>query len=225
MKPKVSVVYPVYTPRDELIQMTENNLLIAKSQTNIDAQWIIVETESKNFIDYADVFIYEKQKSTPNVSINRAFRCCQGEYVIFLANDVTVCDNWIEKMLECFETHSDCGLASLGNNEHQDPTDDVIIEEGTKFFFSVSMMNRKDAWLDPKYSRMFDDTDLIFRLYLQGKKHYKNLSGHVTHRKHSTYGEMCGDIDEYRRCRNIFKDKYKAHSDDPLYRLFLGAEV
>jgi len=102
--------------------------------------------------------------------------------------------------------------------------DDVIVEEGQKFFFSVSMMRREDAWLDPKYTYIFDDTDLIYRLYLEGKKHYKNLSGHVEHRKHSTYGHHCGNVEEYRRCREIFKEKYKAHSNDLLYKTFVGVD-
>lgn len=218
----VSVVYPVYIPTPKHKQMTDANLLLAKSSTDVPVDWIIVETESKYYVNEADVYIHEKRRTNPNISVNRGFSAARTKYVIFLANDVKVCNNWVEKMVECFDKHSDCGLSSIGNNEHNDPIDDVIVEEGHKFFFSVSMMRREDAWLDPNYTYIFDDTDLIFRLYLQGKKHYKNLSGHVYHQPHSTLGKFCGNVDEYNKNKEIFKEKYKEHSEDALYKLFLG---
>lgn len=222
---EISVVIPVYFPDLKNKPMSDANLLCAKASTQADVEWIIVETESQYYRNDADIYIYEKNRTDANKSINRGFGACSGKYVVFLANDVKVCDNWIEKMLECFELHPDCGLSSLGNNEHNDPTDDVIVEEGQKFFFSASMMRREDAWYDPRYTFVFDDTDLIFRLHLAGKKFYKNLSGRVEHKRHSTHGHLGGNLNEFRRCREIFKETYKAHSNDPLYQLFVGADI
>jgi len=223
---EVSVMFPVYIPSPRHKEMTDANLLIAKAYVqDADVEWIIVETESQYYLNDADVYIYEKMRTTPNISMNRGFSAARGKFVIFLANDVKVCNNWVEKMLECFKKHSDCGLASLGNNEHNDPIDDVIVEEGQRFFFSVSMMRREDAWYDPQYTFIFDDTDLIYRLHLKGKKYYKNLSGHIYHPPHTTLGPAGGNIEEYKKCRNIFKEKYKAHAADPLYQLFVGLDI
>lgn len=214
----VSVVMPIYLPTPAHRVMTDKNLYLAKKFAG-DVQWVIVETCSDYYVDEAEIYINEKVKTTPNRSINRALKCADGEFVVFLANDVTVCDGFIEKMKKCFDVKSDCGLASLGNNEHRDFERDEIVED---LFFSVCMLRKEDAWLDQAYSYIFDDTDLIFRLHLKGLKTYKNLNGIVQHKPHSTYGKYCGDQEEYERSREYFKKKYASHSGDALYRTLIG---
>lgn len=219
---EISVVIPIFFPTMKTKAMSDANLLHAKAMTSLDVEWIIVETESQYYRDLADIHIYERNKTTPTDSVNRAFACASGKYVVFLANDVKVCDNWIEKMYECFSKYSDCGLASLGNNEHADPTDDVIIDEGHRFYFSVCMLSREDAWFDPKFPYNFADTDLVFRLHTQNKKFYKNLSGHVFHKPHSTYGRFCGDTKDYQESRQRFLDKHNSYLNDPFYQILGG---
>ncbi len=216
---KISVVVPIWLPTEEHKKMTDSNLYIAKASTHLDVEWVIVETESSHYINEADIYIYEKDKTNPNDSINRAFKVCSGDYVVFLANDVKVCNNWLEYMVECFEKHSDCGIASLGNNEHGDFFEDRIIES---LYFTVCMMKKEDAWFDPFYTKVFDDTDLVFRMYLQGKRFYKNLKGFVNHKAHSTYGKFCGDGQEYERSRMYFVDKYKEYKDDQFFKKLAG---
>lgn len=222
MNKGISVVIPVYLPSNEHREMTDSNILIAKERTQLDVEWIIIETASQDYIDYCDVYVHEHEKTTPNQSVNRGFRCASGDYVIFLANDVTVCDGWIEKMLECFDKHDDCGLATLGNNEHKDTIEDRI-KEGLPFFFTVSMMRKDEAYLDQSYDYYFDDTDLIFRLHTKGLKVYKNLKGLVHHKPHSTYGKNT-NIPQFEEDRQIFLDKYIDYASDPLYKILGGVE-
>lgn len=218
-KPSISIVFPVYLPSKEHKAMTDKNLQIAKSSTWLNCEWVIVETGSSHYIDEADIYIYEKSRTKSMTSHNRAFYACSGDLVVYLANDVTVCDGWVEKMLECFEIKSDCGIASLGNSEHGDAVLDEIIEG---FYFSVSMFPKKYAWYPQEYGSNFLDTDLAFRVRIDGGKFYKNLEGHVLHKPHTTVGKFSGDFNDYERCRLHFIDKYKEYAEDPWYKIFGG---
>lgn len=207
-------MFPVYISSPENKAMTDKNLHIAKTATKLDLEWIIVETGSRYYENEADVYIHEPVRTTPNKSMNAGFKACKGDYVIFLSNDVTVCDEWVEKMLECFK-HPDCGIASLGNNEHRDLHADEIIES---LYFAVAMMKKEDAWYDPQYNRVWDDTDLVMRLHTKGKKFYKNLLGIVHHKQHATMGEYAGDKAEYEKSRKYFIDKWSEYESDPFFQ-------
>lgn len=220
-RPTVSVVFPIYLPTDAHKRMTDKNLTIAKSNTSYPAEWVIVETGSSHYLEEADIYINEKKRSKSVTSHNRAFDCCSGDYVAYLANDVTVCKDWLEKMVECFESKEDCGIASLGNTEHNDPIEEKIVEG---FYFSVGMMRKEDAWYTTEYNSNFLDTDLAFRVRIKGKKFYKNLSGHVVHKPHTTVGKFSGNFEDYERCRNHFLEKYKDYADDEWYKAFGGVQ-
>jgi GT2 family glycosyltransferase len=207
---------PIFVPSPDHKFMTDKNLMMAKTRTKSDLEWVIVESGSNYYEHEADIYIHEPVRTNPTTACNKGFKACTGDYVIFLSNDVEVCENWAELMLQCF-TNEDCGIGSLGNSEAQDRIQNRI-EEG--LFFSVCMLKKEDAWLDPQYTRVFDDTDLIFRLHTQGKKFYKNLSGYVHHKPHTTLGEYGGDMVEFMFSKEYFKDKYKEYSSDPWYRRF-----
>lgn len=216
---EVSVIVPVYINNEEQKLMTYKCLELAK-KTSVPYELIISETCTDYFKDFADIYLFEKHRTKPSRSVDRGFRLSNAKYVVFLANDVFVCENWLEYMLECFK-HKDCGIASLGNNEHKDQCRDEIVEG---LYFSVSMMKKEDAWFDQNYKRVFDDTDLIFRLYTQGKKFYKNLKGNVHHKTHSTLGDFGGDREEYERSRAYFINKYSDYKEDPVFKRFAGIQ-
>lgn len=209
---------PIYIPSGEHKKMTDRNLFLAKYKNKLDVEWVIVESGSDYYEDEADIYIHEPVRTTPNIAMNKGFEACTGDYVVFFSNDIKVCDNWIELMLKCFD-NKDCGIASLGNNEAQDIIDDRIVDG---LFFSVCMMKKEDAWFDKNYNRVFDDTDLIFRLYLEGKKFYKNLAGYIEHKVHATLGEYAGSREEFERSKSYFKEKYHQHRNDIWFKRFTG---
>lgn len=215
----ISVVFPLYIPSETHKKMTDKNIYLAKTKTSLKHEWVIVETASSYYLEEADVYIYEKKRTSPVHSINRAFKVANNDYIAYLSNDVTVCDGWLEKMMDCFKKHSDCGIASIGNNEHNDEIRNEIIEG---FYFSVCMLRKPDAWYSIDYKTNFLDTDLAFRIHRQGKKFYKNLSGKVFHQPHSTVGKFSGDIEDYEKSRRTFLNKWKLYADDPLYKTFGG---
>jgi glycosyltransferase involved in cell wall biosynthesis len=212
---KISVMLPIYLKNREARDMTDKVIYLAKTRTKAHLEWVIVETCSNHYADEADVYIHERERTTPNASINAGFKACSGDYVIFLSNDVIVCENWVEYLSDCFNKHDDCGVASLGNNEHGDITQDKIIEQ---LYFAVAMLKKEDAWYDPEYRFVWDDTDLCMRLYKEGKKFYKNLNGLVYHNPHTTMGEYGGNKEEYNRCQEYFINKWQAHKNEPMFR-------
>ena len=216
--PSVSVVLPVFIKTQKNISDTLRCITLLRSKTKIPFQLVIVETASKHFIGMADIYVYEKERTNPNTSVNRAFRCCNSDYIVFVGNDVFVDNEWLESLIEGFKI-PDCGIATLGNNEHGDTKQDKIIES---IYFSICMFKKEDAWFDTEYKFVFDDTDMIFRIYTTGRKCYKNLHTIVQHHAHSTLGEFGGDRVEYERSRQYFKEKWKDYLTHPLYKTFVG---
>lgn len=212
----VSVVFPIFLPTAKHKEMTDKCIYLAKANTNIDAKWVIVETCSKHYEHEADIYIHEEVKTTPNKSINRGFGAADTEFVIFLANDVFVGEGWIESLLECFEK-KDCGMATLGTTEYGCTKTGEIIE---RIYFSVCMVRKSDAWFDPAYDNLFDDSDLIMRIYANGKKCYMNLGCIVDHLRHKTYGPPNLSDPKNIKQREYFQKKWEAHKDSPIYKLF-----
>ena len=216
--PSVSIVLPVWIKDDSSRINTLKCITLLRANTKIPFELVIVETASKHFIGLADIYVYEKTRTNPNVSVNRGFRCCNSDYVVFVGNDVFVGDGWLESLIDGFNI-PDCGIATLGNNEHGDTKQDKIIES---IYFSICMVRKEDAWFDPEYKFVFDDTDMIFRIYTSGRKCYKNLHTIVQHNAHSTLGEFGGDRTEYERSRAYFKEKWKSYHTNTLYKTFVG---
>lgn len=210
----VSVVLPVFINKQENIEDTVRCINLLREKTKHPFELIIVETGSEYFLDEADIYICEKKKTNPNTSVNRGFKACNSDYVVFIGNDVFVDDEWLESLVKCFDI-KDCGIATLGNNEHNDYKQKKIVEE---IYFSICMVKKEDAWLDSHYTYIFDDTDMIMRIYLSGRKCYKNLNSIVIHTPHSTYGKFCGNKEEYEKNRKYFKNKFNKHSDHPIYK-------
>lgn len=218
MAQTVSVVLPVFLNKEKNFSDTMKCISLLRAKTKVPFKLVIVETCSTHFVDYADVHIYEREKTDCNKSVNGGFGYCNTDYVVFIGNDVFVEDGWLECLLECFD-RPDCGIATLGNNEHRDIRKNQISEG---IYFSICMLKKEDAWFDPFYTYIFDDTDLIFRIYTSGRKSYKNHNCVVEHQPHSTYGKFCGNKEEYERSRQYFIGKWKEFSHLPLYRKFAG---
>lgn len=220
-KPLVSVMVPIYVPSNKHISMTRKCLDLAKKTTYENVEWVIVETGSDYFIDDADVFVFERNKTTPNDSINRGFKNCSGDYVVFLSNDVFVEENWLHCLLDCFKIE-DCGGATLGSNEHNDVKQDTIKEFP---YFPIAMVRKEEAWFDSEYKNFWDDTDLIMRIYSKGKKFYKNLNSICKHLNRQTQVPIQQISEEYEECKNHFINKWGQYKDTKIFkRLAYGGE-
>ena len=217
MQDSISIVLPIYLPTDKHRIMTDKCISLAKSNTKLKAEWVIVETCSNYYEGEADTYIYECNKSSPNASINKAFSKAKGDYVVFLANDVFVDYGWLDHLLDTFYLYKDCGLASLGTEEFGQKKENKIIE---RVYFSVAMMRKKDAWLDRRFDNLYDDSDLIMRILTRGEKCYQNLNSIVKHLRHATYGVNDLNSPKNLEQKRLFEDKWKDYKDTKHYKLF-----
>ena len=189
--------------------MTNRCIKTARETTKIPFELIIVETGSDYFGDLADVYIQEKEHTKTTISINRALRASNRNWKVLLTNDVFVKDGWLECLLDCFKI-PDCGIATLASSQFNHQKQNKI-EEG--IWFSLAMIPqyifKKVGYLDEQYPGVFDDTDLILRIYQAGYKEYINFNCIVDHTPGSTVYVMDGHKENYRKGREIFNYKFK----------------
>lgn len=208
--PLISVVVPVLIRNDKQLAMTMKCLGLAKLKTKLPYELIIVESGSQYLADEADVHIYEKDVTTPEISHNRGFRAARGEYVVLLTNDVFVDDNWLECLLDCFKLPW-VGAATLASTQFHHVKQDKI-EEGN--WWSVAMVPKKVfeevGYYDERFINSWCDTDLLIRIYKTGKKMYRNFNCVVEHLVGATIYEKPGFKENYEMGRKLFHMK---HSD------------
>lgn len=203
---KISVVIPVYAPEQKHIFMTVKCIEFAKAHTEIDFETIIVETGSNYFSEYADIHIYEKKRTTADISINRAFNCCKSDYVVLLTNDVMVSNGWLEALIEPFNKMLDCGVSTLASNQFGHIKEDKI-EEG--IWGSVFMIPRKYARFDENYINSWEDSDLWMKIYADGKKMYRNFNCVVEHTPGQTVYNDKLTQDNWEANKKYFINKWK----------------
>lgn len=219
----ISVVVPVYIKEQKHIPMTYKCIENALDNTKMDFELVVVETCSEYFKEYADVHIYEKTRTFPARSINRAFHCCYGDFVVLLTNDAMVGNGWLERLVECFEKREDCGLATLASNQFNHSKEDKI-EEG--IWFSVAMMKKRAEYFDERFKITWNDTDLIMRIYAEGKKMYRNFNCIVEHNNPGTtlYSDP-GLTDDLLIGKSLFIEKHAQHFDTEIFKILTGGEV
>lgn len=217
----ISVVIPTLIRNTEQEAMTYRCIEAAKKFTKIPFELIIVETETNHLSGQCDVHIYEKDRTTSTRSINRGFRCASGEWVVLLTNDVIVDDSWLEHLCEPF-MKADCGITTLATNQlgHEKKDD---IKEG--IWFGLAMLPKEEAWFDENYQNSWDDSDLIMRVYLKGKKMYRNYKSVVHHKPGQTlYGDAKHE-ELYLRNRDYFIKKHIQFQSSWAYQVLTGGLI
>jgi GT2 family glycosyltransferase len=190
--------------------MTRKCIDLARVNTAIPFELIIVESGSQYFSDEADIFIYEKSlASSAERSHNRGFQVARTDYITLLTNDVFVDVGWLEAMLECFKI-PDCGCATLASSQFNHNKTKKI-EEGN--WWSVAMIPQKTfeqvGYYDERFRDSWCDTDLLLRIYKTGKKMYRNFDCVVEHLIGQTNYSKPGFKDNYEMGRLLFNEKHK----------------
>jgi len=113
---------------------------------------------------------------------NIGIRACTGEYIVTAGNDVIVPPHWDTHLLRCFNETEDCGLASLSAAEpgaNIGPPEPVnLIVEG---MYSPFNMFRKGWEYSEDYKRIYQDSDLVMRIYTAGFRAYRSCRARVHH--------------------------------------------
>ena len=213
----ISVVVPIYLSKIKSYAMTEKCLSLA--QKDVDAEWILVETESDFFREYADIHIYERRRTTCTKSLNRGFKVASGDFVVMLTNDVLVNGDWLGRLTECFEK-DDCGMATLATTQLGHNQEDKI-EEGvwcSTFMIRNSLLKELN-YFDEGFVNSWDDTDLVMRTYLKGLKMYRNHNVVVEHNPGQTMYEDANHIKNYNNNAELFAKKHEAHKEHRMYKI------
>lgn len=217
-KETISVMVPTLISDPKQLMMTLNCLKAAREMTKLPFELVIVETISQYLRDHADVYVWEKNKTTSSRSIGRGFKNCSGSKVVLLTNDVIVDEGWLEHLLECFVIPN-CGLSTLASHQFNHKKKNEISEG---IWFSVAMMEKEDAWFDENYlSGSWDDTDLIARVYLEKKKvMYRNYKSVVHHEIGMTFYEKPDHESNFDKNEAYFFEKWKAYENTRIMQVF-----
>lgn len=203
---------PILIKNDAHIYMTSRCISEARINTRIPFDLIIVESGSTYFQDEADIHIYEKIPTTPEIGHNLGFRVgCRYDKIVLLTNDTFMSKGWLETLLDTFNKKPDCGFSTLGAERFGHNQEDKI-EEG--FWFDVAMIDRKVfdeiGFYDERFIGSWPDTDLLVRAYKMGWKMYRNFNCIIKGElNHATVGMNPKHQENYDMGRKIFREKHE----------------
>lgn len=189
----VSVVMPVLAPTAWLAELAEfairTLILTAKNPFEL----IVVEAVHNTFSpeEWASnpmpLERYQYLNFNPKLGgvkeINAGIAAAHGEFVVTAGTDVIAPQDWDEHLLRVFEERpNDCGVASLSAFEPNatigPPVPCDMIVEG---MFSPFMMFRRGWNFDEAFRRVYQDSDLIMRMYENRLRAYRSCRAHVWH--------------------------------------------
>lgn len=201
---KISVVLPVLAPTQFLRAMTEFCIRALRLHSDNPFDLIVVEACDDFFRPQncevrgqsnikPDIYLYFNPKIGGVREINAGIRVAETEFVVTAGNDVIVPPHWDTELLRCFEERPhDCGIAALSACEPGTtigPGQNLpLIVEG---MYSPFNMFRKihdhrgfPRWkweYDEIYERVYQDSDLVMRMYEHGLRAYRSCRAHVHH--------------------------------------------
>lgn len=196
---KISVVLPILAPTPFLRALAEFTIKTLRLHADApdDYELVVVEAAYDHFagwhpndIEYGyknDMRIDKYLNFTPPVGgvreTNAAIDAASGDFIVYTGSDVIVPQGWDTELLRVFEERpKDCGIASLSAHEPgatigpRGPLD--LIVEG---MYSPFNMFRKGWRLDEAYLRVYQDSDLVMRMYSAGLRAFRSCRKHVHH--------------------------------------------
>lgn len=187
---KLSVVLPIRVPTPFLRAMTEFCIKTLRMHADNEFELVVVEAGDNNFgpqHKVGSLLCPDKYLNfNPGIGgikeTNLGIRVASGEFVVTTGNDVIVPPHWDTELLRCFDERKDCGLAALSAAEPganigpSEPLD--LIVEG---MYSPMNMFRRGWEYDESYKRIYQDSDLVMRIYEAGFRSYRSCRARVHH--------------------------------------------
>lgn len=208
----VSIVLPTLIRSDEQFSTTIKCIQLARDNTKLPFELIIVETETNYLEEYADKYIHFPTKTISTNDINAGFMAAGGDYVGLLTNDVYVGPRWLEILLETFDKKKDCGIATLASTQFREVLQPGRIDEWVwcSVFLTRNEYLKKHNYFDSvNFPAVFDDTDFVTKLCLDGLLPYKNY-GCVVHHKIGMTEYVCPKHQQrYQENGKRYNEKYK----------------
>lgn len=226
---KISVVLPILAPTPFLRAMTEFSIKTLRMHATQDFELVVVEAGGRHFdpkgwspevssstVEKISQYLCFEQKIGVVKELNAAVKAAAGDFIVFTGNDVFVPPKWDEHLLRCFEERQDCGIASLsamesgfviGPREIQDR-----IVEG---MYSPFCMFKRGWVFDEAYVKIYQDSDMVMRMYDAGLRAYRSCRAHVHH-----LGRMTTDsVEPQQHNRDLARDErlfYQRWGKSPL---------
>ncbi len=190
---KISVVLPLLAPTPFLRVLAEFTIRTLRLHADDPSYELIVAEASGDYFDpkqqdYEGWHQIDKYLNfTPPIGsireTNAAVDAASGEFIVYTGSDVIVPQGWDTELLRVFEERpKDCGIASLSAYEPgatigpRGPLDMIV--EG---MYSPFNMFRKGWRYDEAYLRVYQDSDLVMRMYNSGLRAFRSCRKHVHH--------------------------------------------
>ncbi len=194
MTSPISVVLPLLAPTPFLRNLAEFTIKTMRTHADDPSFELIVSEAAGDHFDpekmrlrSSDERIDKYFNFTPPIGgireTNAAIDAASGEFIVSTGSDIIVPQGWDTELLRVFEERSkDCGIACLSAYEPgatigpREPLDMIV--EG---MFSPFNMFRKGWRLDEAYQRIYQDSDLVMRMYEDGLRAFRSCRKHIHH--------------------------------------------
>lgn len=193
--PKISVVLPILVPTPFLQAMTEFTIQTLRMHADNDFELVVVEAENRYFDSLErnlprdsmlriDQYLNFSPKIGALKEFNAGIDAAQGEFIVGMGNDVIVPPHWDTELMLPFLKQADCGASALSAFEPGaivGPQQAIPYPEFVEGMYSPFMMFRKGWRVDESYHKIYQDSDLILRMYAAGLKSFRSCRAHVHH--------------------------------------------
>ena len=196
ISPRISVILPLLCPTPFLQEMAFFTISTLRRHADQPFELVIAEAGYDTFdpsrirdrgavdgIKYApDKYLNFTPKIGSIRETNEAIRAASGQFIVATGSDVIVPPHWDTHLLRCFSERQDCGLASLSSFEPGAIIGpDVAMDRIVEGFYSPFMAWRKGWEWSEDYVKIYQDSDLVLRMYESGLRAYRSCRAHVHH--------------------------------------------
>lgn len=194
--PKVSVMMPVLAREAWQMDMTVCAISTLRRTTKLPFELVLAvrgnqaELETllceRKLRDAVDVVVNcdEAGQQSPNADCNLGLAACanDAQYVVYTGNDVFTRPDWLRALLTCFEKFPDCGIATCASSDLPHCAKMAPMDWISEGVYGPFMMFPAGYRFDAEtFPTCWGDTDLIQRIYLSGKRSYRNWNVMVQH--------------------------------------------
>lgn len=205
--PKISVVLPILAPTPFLRTMTNFTIRTLRMHADNKFELVVVEADGNEFAPFAEANYqlarsdHDKSKYgrdfsaidqylnfTPKIGalkeVNAGIAAASGDFIVGMGNDVIVPPHWDTELMLPFLEQKDCGASALAAFEPGaivGPPQALPSPAYVEGMYSPFMMFRKGWTLDEAYHKIYQDSDLILRMYSAGLRSYRSCRAHVHH--------------------------------------------
>lgn len=226
MKPRLSVVLPVYTPLPLQRAMTEFVIKTMRANADDDYELIVAEAVGEHWrpekwahdpLMRVDQYSrYAERTGNMSIEVNTAFGLARADIMAQTANDIVMPKGWDTALLEPFKRFKDCGVASLAGLEPGAAPIGALMPKIVEGFYAPLMAFAKRWRIDESYpGGWYSDNDMIMRVYREGLRAYRNHAAQIIHLNHMTNAlvDQGQHAKDHALAEKMFHDKW---GDSPL---------